>query len=46
MLKKQAEEEVDVQKDKYSQLKEADDDYLDALQDAIDRQRKLRDAEN
>ena len=46
VLKKQAEEEVDVQKDKYSQLKEADDDYLDALQDAIDRQRKLRDAEN
>lgn len=46
VLRKQAEEEVDVQKDKYSQLKEADDDYLDALQDAIDRQRKLRDAEN
>ena len=46
VLKKQAEEEVDIQKDKYSQLKEADDDYLDALQDAIDRQRKLRDAEN
>lgn len=46
VLKKQAEEEVDVQKDKYSQLKEADDDYLDALQDAINRQRKLRDAEN
>lgn len=46
VLKKQAEEEVDTQKDKYSQLKEADDDYLDALQDAIDRQRKLRDTEN
>lgn len=46
VLKKQAEEEVDIQKDKYSQLKEADDDYLNALQDAIDRQRKLRDTEN
>lgn len=46
VLKKQAEEEVNTQKDKYSQLKEADDDYLDALQDAIDRQRKLRDTEN
>lgn len=46
VLKKQAEEEVDTQKNKYSQLKEADDDYLDALQDAIDKQRKLRDAEN
>ena len=46
VLKKQAEEEVNTQKDKYSQLKEADDDYLDALQDAIDKQRKLRDMEN
>lgn len=46
VLKKQAEEEVNTQKDKYSQLKEADDDYLDALQDAIDKQRKLHDMEN
>lgn len=46
VLKKQAEEEVSTQKNKYNQLKEADDDYLDALQDAIDKQRKLRDIEN
>lgn len=46
VLKKQAEEEVNTTKDKYDKLKEADDDYLDALEDAIDRQRKLRDTEN
>lgn len=46
VLKKQAEEEVNTQKDKYDKLKEADNDYLDALQDAIDKQRKLRDTEN
>lgn len=46
VLKKQAEEEVNTTKDKYDKLKEADDDYLDALEDAINRQRKLRDTEN
>jgi hypothetical protein len=27
-------------------MKEADDDYIDALQEAIDKQRKLREKEN
>lgn len=45
-LKAQYEEQVNDLKDKYEAMKDADDDYLDALQDAIDKQRKLRDEEN
>ena len=39
-------EEVDIVKEKYSALEEADNNYLDALQEAIDKQRKLREQEN
>ena len=41
-LKAKAQEEVDIQKDKYDALKEADNDYLNALEDAINKQRELR----
>ena len=41
----QAKEEVDVLKEKYDAMKEADNDYLDALSDAIEKQRALRDLE-
>lgn len=46
VLKENAKEEVDVQKNKYDQLEEVDNNYLDALEEAIDKQRKLRDQEN
>ena len=46
IIKKQMQEEIDAVKDKYAALEEADNDYLDALQEAIDKQRKLRDQEN
>ena len=46
VLKEKYQEEVDNLQEKYSAMKEADDDYLDALQEAIDKQRELRDREN
>lgn len=46
ILKEKMQEEVDTVKEKYSALEEADNDYLDALQEAIDKQRKLREQEN
>lgn len=46
ILKEQMQEEVDAVKDKYEALEEADNNYLDALQEAIDKQRELRDQEN
>lgn len=45
ILKKNAEEEVKTQKEKYENLKQADDDYLSALEDAIEKQRELREQE-
>lgn len=46
ILKQQAEEEVKTLEDKYSALEEADNNYLDALEEAIEKQRKLREQEN
>jgi hypothetical protein len=46
ILKDKMQEEVDTVKEKYSALEEADNNYLDALQEAIDKQRKLREQEN
>ena len=46
ILKEQAEKEVDITKDKYNALKEADEEYLSALEDAISKQRELRDKQN
>lgn len=46
ILQDQAKEEIEATKNKYSALEEADNDYLDALEDAIDKQRKLRDQQN
>lgn len=45
-LKEAYEKEVEDVKTKYDQIKEADDDYLDALEDAINKQRKLREKES
>ena len=46
ILKEKAQEEIDVTKEKYDALEEADNNYLDALQEAIDKQKQLRDQEN
>ncbi len=46
IIKKQMKEEIDAVTDKYAALEEADNDYLDALQKAIDKQKELRDQEN
>lgn len=46
ILKEKMQEEVDTVKDKYAALEEADNNYLDALQEAIDKQRQLREQEN
>ena len=46
IIKKQMQEEIDAVTDKYAALEEADNDYLDALQKAIDKQKELRDQEN
>lgn len=46
IIKKQMQEEIGAVTDKYAALEEADNDYLDALQKAIDKQRELRDQEN
>ena len=45
-LKDQYKNEVDELKDKYSAMKDADDDYVQALEEAINKQRELRDREN
>ena len=44
-LKSLSQEEVDTIKAKYDAIEEADNKYLDALSDAIEKQRKLRDLE-
>lgn len=46
ILKDQAQEEIDVQKDKYAALEEADNNYIEALEEAINKQRELRDKES
>lgn len=46
ILKEQAKEEIDTTKDKYDALEEADNDYIEALEEAIEKQRKLRDQQN
>lgn len=46
VLKAAAEEELKNTQEKYDALKEADDDYINALEDAIQKQRDLRDREN
>ena len=45
-LKEKYQKEIDDLKNKYSSMEEADNNYLDSLQKAIDKQRKLRDEEN
>lgn len=45
-LKDKAQEEIDVQKDKYAALEEADNNYIEALEEAINKQRELRDKES
>lgn len=45
-LKEFYDKEVNQLKDKYDSMKEADDDYISALEDAINKQRELRDREN
>lgn len=45
-LKNNAEEEVENEKNKYEALEEADNDYLDALEKAISKQRALRDEQS
>lgn len=46
ILKEKMQEEVDALNDKYAAMEEADSNYVDALQEAIDKQRELRDREN
>lgn len=46
ILKKSYEEEVKNVKEKYDAIKEADDNYLSALEDAINKQKQLRDEES
>ena len=46
IIKEQMQEEIDAVTDKYAALEEADNNYLDALQEAVDKQRELRDQEN
>ena len=46
ILKEKYQEEIDETQKKYDALKEADDNYLTALEDAINKQRELRDRAN
>lgn len=46
IMKEQSEQEVSDLKEKYDEMKAADDDYLNALEEAIQKQRDLRDKEN
>ena len=46
ILKESAQEEVDITKNKYDALKEADSDYINALEEAIQKQRDLRELSN
>ena len=44
-LKEQYQKEVDALRNKYDSMKQADDDYVSALQEALEKQRKLREQE-
>lgn len=46
ILKEQMQEEIDQVNEKYEAIEEADNNYLDALEDAIKKQRELREQEN
>ena len=46
IFKQQDDKQIEQTKEKYSALKEADDDYLSALEDSINKQKSLRDTEN
>lgn len=46
ILKESYEKEIEDVKEKYDAIKEADDEYLSALEDAINKQRQLREQEN
>lgn len=45
-LKEKYDEEIKATEDKYKAIEEADNEYLDALKEAIDKQRKLREQAN
>lgn len=45
-LKEQAQEELTITKDKYTALEEENNEYLEALEAAINKQRELRNMEN
>ncbi len=45
ILKQQSEQEVENTKNKYDQMAQADSDYLSALEEAINKQRQLREQE-
>ena len=42
ILKQQAEDELNIEKEKYTALEEADNEYINALEEAINKQRELR----
>lgn len=46
ILKEQAQEEIDTTKEKYDALEAADNEYLDALEEAIAKQRELREQQD
>lgn len=46
IFKQQDDKQVEQTKEKYSALKEADNDYLSALEESINKQKSLRDKEN
>ena len=45
-IKESAKEEVETQQEKYAALEEADNDYINALEEAIKKQRELRNSLN
>ena len=45
-LRNQAQEELNIEKEKYAAMEEADNEYVDALEAAIAKQRELRQQEN
>lgn len=46
IFKQQDDKQIEQTKEKYSALKEADDDYLSALEESINKQKSLRDTQN
>jgi len=45
-LKEKYEQEIEDVENKYKAMEEADNEYVDALEEAIKKQRELRDREN